>query len=137
MRRLLLGAMLLLSGPAWAQGADWMHGRWFGTGQPEDPSQMWLDETLPGGRFHVLHRACRKGEAFDSVQEGTWSLKGDVLTIRIEKMDGQAVPVKTDIYRILKHDRTRQTYRYEATGFVYNSRKVDARFQMPPCDLAS
>jgi hypothetical protein len=64
-------------------------------------------------------------------------MKGDMLTVRIEKIDGAATPVRTDVYRILKHDARTQSYRYEATGFVYNSRKVDGKFQMPPCDLAS
>jgi hypothetical protein len=63
-------------------------------------------------------------------------MKGDMLTIRIEKVDGEPFG-RTDIYRILKHSGTMQTYRYEATGFVYNSHRVDGKFQMPPCDLAS
>jgi len=138
MKRLLLPALLLLVTPAFAQdGAAWLHGRWFGSGQPQDRSQMWLDETTPDGRFHVLHRACRQGKALDTVEEGTWSLKGDVLTIQIEKLNGRPIPRDVDVYRILKHDKATQTYRYEETGFVYNSRKVDAKFEMPPCDLVS
>ena len=142
MGRALLAGLLLLAAPAVAQGpapggAAWLHGSWFGTGQPEDRSQMWLDVTAPDGSFHVLHRACRAGKALDTFQEGTWSLKGDILTIRISRIDGMAVPVRDDVYRILKHDGARQTYRYEPTGFVYNSRKVDTKFQMPPCDLVS
>lgn len=136
--RVILPALLLLATPAFAQGgADWIHGRWFGSGQPQDRSQMWLDRTAPDGSFHVLHRACRQGQAFDTVEEGSWSLKGDVLTIRIAQVNGRPVPRDVDVYRILKHDARTQTYRYEETGFVYHSRKVDGKFQMPPCDLVS
>ncbi len=136
MMRLLVAAFVLLATPALAQGnSAWLHGHWFGTGQPEDRSQMWLDLTAPDGRFHVFHRACRQGKAFDTIEEGRWSLKGDVLTITIEKINGRPAARDVDVYRILKHDNRTQTYRYEETGFVYNSRKVDAKFVMPPCDL--
>lgn len=138
----VLAVLLLLAppafAPAFAQGnSAWLHGHWFGSGQPDDRSQMWLDLTAPDGSFHVFHRACRAGQAFDTVEEGRWLLKGDVLTITIQKINGNPVTRDVDVYRILKHDNRTQTYRYEKTGFVYNARKVDAKFQMPPCDLSS
>src|SRR5690606_38840930 len=118
--RLLLSLLLLLATPAFAQdkapgGAAWLHGTWFGTGQPGDRSQMWLDVTAPDGLCQEQHRACRAGKALDTFQEGTWSLTGDILTIRIARIDGAPVPVRDDIYRILSHDGARQTYRYEPT----------------------
>ena len=128
---------LLLALPAFAQ-QNWMVGRWFGYGQPHDKSEMWLEEARPNGRIHILHRACFQGKAADVTHDGSWSLKGDILTVRIEKVNGQAVPVvQNDVYRIQSHTQNRQTYRLERTGFVYSSRKVDGKFQMPPCDLAS
>jgi hypothetical protein len=137
MRLPLLLCGLLLAVPASAQ-PNWMMGRWYGYGQPQDKTSMWLETVLPGGKLHVHHRTCVQGKAFDENQEGSWSIKGDVITLRIEKVDGVAViPARIDVYRVLSHDAARQTYRYEATGFVYHSRKVDARFQLPPCDLAS
>lgn len=133
---MLLAAPVLVA-PALAQ-QSWMVGAWYGYGQPSDKSSMWLELVAPDGRLHVRHRRCLQGKAFDEVQDGTWSIKGDVITLRIEKVDGEALnPARTDIYRVLSHDNARQTYRYEATGFVYNSRKVDAKFQLPPCDLSS
>jgi hypothetical protein len=134
MKRLLLLALLAATPVQAAE--SWYVGRWFGSGQPGDKSQMWLESGTADGKFHVLHRACRQGKAFDSIQDGTWSLSGDILTIRIRMVDGQPLD-RSDAYRILKHDARTQTYRYEATGFVYNSRKVDAKFQMPACDLFS
>jgi hypothetical protein len=137
MKRLLLSGLLLLTLPASAAPQSWMVGNWFGSGQPNDKSQMWLAIAAPDGRFHVLHRQCIQGKAFDATNDGTWELKGDTATMRIEKVDGREIQVRTDVYRVLSHSQTQQTYRYEATGFVYNSRKVDGKFQMPPCDLAS
>jgi hypothetical protein len=134
MKRLLFFALLFATPVQAAE--SWMVGTWFGYGQPDDKSQMWLGTAAPDGKFHVLHRQCVQGKARDSFNDGSWSLNGDSLTIRIETVNGQAAP-RTDVYRVLSHSDTRQTYRYEATGFVYNSRKVDAKFQMPPCDLAS
>ena len=134
MNRFFLCALLSVTP---AQAADsWLVGRWFGSGQPDDRSQMWLENGTADGKFHVLHRACRQGQAFDSTPDGTWSLKGDMLTVRIARVDGVPEP-RTDVYRILKHEARTQSYRYEATGFVYNSRKVDAKFVMPPCDFSS
>jgi hypothetical protein len=128
--------LLVLAAPAWAADS-WMVGSWFGYGQPTNKSEMWLEVVSPDGKLHVRHRGCVQGKAFDQAQDGTWSIKGDIITLRIEKLNGQAVPPRTDVYRVLSHTQTRQTYRYEATGFVYNSRKVDGKFQLPPCDLAS
>ncbi len=127
---------LLLATPALAQ-PSWMVGIWYGYGQPGNKSQMWLETVTPDGKVHVRHRSCVQGKAFDEIQEGSWSLKGDVLTLQIAKIDGQPIPARADTYRVLSHSATRQTYRYEATGFVYNSRKVDGKFQLPPCDLSS
>ena len=137
MRLFLALCGLLLTTPALAQ-QNWMVGHWFGYGQPHDKSEMWLEESRPDGTIRVLHRGCFRGKATDVTDEGTWSLKGDILTVRIDKVDGQALPaIRNDIYRILSHSATRQTYRLERTGFVYNSRKVDGKFQLPPCDLSS
>lgn len=136
MKSWLVCGSLLLASPACAQ-PSWMVGSWFGYGQPEDKSKMWLGHAGADGKFHVLHRACFQGKASDQLQDGTWSIKGDIFTIRIDTVNGQAIAARDDVYRVLSHSDTRQTYRYEATGFVYNSRKVDGKFQMPPCDLAS
>ena len=128
---------LLLASPSLAQ-PNWMIGHWYGYGQPHDKSQMWLETVAPGGRLQVIHRTCVQGKAFEELQEGRWSLKGNILTVRMERIDGQTLSeVRDDIYRIQSHTATRQTYRLERTGFVYNSRKVDGKFQLPPCDLSS
>lgn len=130
--------LLLIASPAAAAGPnDWMAGRWFGTGQPNDKSEMWLAQAFADGRFHVQFRACRQGKAYDKTNDGTWSLAGAAETISIDTVDGTRLLPRQDHYTILSHDKARQVYRYEGTGFVYTSHKVDAKFAMPDCDLTS
>jgi len=136
MKRALL-ALLLIATPVAAAPTDWMIGRWFGTGQPNDKSEMWLAEAFPDGRFHVLFRACRQGKAFDKTNDGNWRLDGAAETISIDTVDGQKLMPRQDRYTILSHTADKQVYRYELTGFVYTSHRVDTKFAMPPCDLTS
>ena len=131
----LLAAVLALSLPAQA-AAPWITGIWFGQGQPNDKSEMWIARMGADGSFHAQFRACRKGKATDVINDGRWSLNGDMETIQIQTVNGQFFP-RTDYYAILGHDNKSQTYRYLATGFVYQSKRVDAKFQMPGCDLVS
>ena len=49
--------------------------------------------------------AC-KGKARDQVQEGRWALEGDILILRIEKVNGVHAP-RTDTYKMLAHTRER------------------------------
>jgi hypothetical protein len=131
------GALLLaLAVPARAAAPAWIAGSWFGQGQPNDKSEMWLAHMGADGNFRAQFRACRQGKADDSNQTGTWSLKGDIETIHIAGIDGRPFS-RTDSYRILAHGADRQTYRYVPTGFVYNSRRVGETFAMPDCDLTS
>jgi hypothetical protein len=44
---------------------------------------------------------------------------------------------QNDDYRILWHDLGKQIYRFEGTGFVYTSRRVDANFTIPDCETVS
>jgi hypothetical protein len=141
MKRALF-ALLLTAAPAAAASHHgtpdaWMVGRWFGTGQPNDRSEMWLAQAFADGRFHVQFRACRQGKAFDKTNDGVWTLDGTAETISIDTVDGVKLPPRHDRYTILSHTRDKQVYRYELTGFVYTSHKVDATFAMPPCDLTS
>jgi hypothetical protein len=116
--------------------APFLVGTWFGTGQPNDKSEMWIAQMLPNGDFRAQFRACIKGQALDQTNTGTWVLQGDIETISIITIDDQFWP-RTDVYKILSHDSQRQTYRYLKTGFVYNSKRVDDKFQMPSCETIS
>jgi len=137
--RVLL-AVMALSLPAVAlpvqSPSSWIAGFWYGQGQPNDRSEMWIAHMGADGSFHAQFRACRKGKASDTTNDGNWRLNGDMETIQIQTVGGQFFP-RTDYYAILAHDGKSQSYRYLATGFVYTSRRVDAKFQMPACDLVS
>jgi hypothetical protein len=129
-------ALLLAATPAAAAPA-WLPGNWFGTGQPNDKSEMWLERAGADGSFHVEFRACRQGKAFDNSNDGHWVLDGDAETITVDTVNGGKIPPRIDRYTILSHDARKQVYRYEGTGFVYTSFRVAANFQLPPCDLTS
>jgi hypothetical protein len=130
----LLTALLVSATPTFA--APFLVGSWFGHGQPNDKSEMWLAHMGSDGIFRAQFRACIRGNASDSYQTGTWSLAGDIETIHLTNVDGHPF-AQVDVYRILAHTAQKQTYRYEATGFVYNSNRVDEKFEMPTCDLTS
>jgi hypothetical protein len=132
---ILLTALLVLATPTFA-AAPFLVGSWFGQGQPHDKSEMWLAHMGGDGTFRAQFRACIHGNASDSYQTGTWSLTGDIETIHLANVDGYPIS-RVDVYRILAHTAQKQTYRYEATGFVYNSNRVDEKFEMPSCDLTS
>ena len=134
MRR-LAAALMLLAAPVQA-ASPWITGIWFGQGQPYDKSEMWIARMGADGSFHAQFRTCRKGKATDVINDGTWALNGDLETIQIQTVNGQFFP-RSDQYQVLSHDGKSQTYRYLATGFTYTSKRVDAKFQMPACDLVS
>jgi hypothetical protein len=141
-RVLLVCASLLAVAPAFAQKPQsvtqrWA-GSWFGTGQPNDRSQMYIDTFQPDGRFHDHHRQCAKGEiAYEVFETGRWRVENNnLLVIDIATVGGKPDP-RTDRYRINSIDDRIQDYTYLANNFGYKARKVNAGFQMPPCDLAS
>jgi hypothetical protein len=142
MKRLLLAAALMLAAsPVLAQKpkplAERWVGSWFGTGQPNDRSEMYIDTFNADGSFRDQHRWCRQGKATDIAEAGRWRIAGDILTIDIATVNGRPEP-RSDRYRIKSVDERVQNYVYLPTNFEYRARKVvDGKFQMPPCDLSS
>ncbi len=137
-RILLVAALLLAAAPALAQKKPWpVAGIWFGTGQPDDRSQMYIDNFGADGSFRNQHRQCAQGKIVEEIAEtGRWRLSGDALTIDIATVNGKPLP-RTDRYRIKSVDDKIQNYVYLPTNFEYRARKVNAAFKMPPCDLMS
>jgi hypothetical protein len=135
LKHILAAALLCAALPASAATYP-MAGAWFGTGQPDDRSSMYIDTFLPDGRFAGQFRACFKGKALDETDAGTWSVTGDILTIAIATVNGKAAP-RRDAYRLLSVDATTQSYIFLATNFAYKSHKVAGGFAMPSCDLTS
>ena len=129
----VLFALPLLAVPASAAS---LLGNWFGTGQPDDRSEMYIDHFLPGGVFRAEHRWCRQGKALDHSQTGRWSLAGDTLTIHVDT-EGELRVGRDDVYRIVSLDDRRQTSVYLPMNFSYKDTRVDDGFRMPECDLTS
>jgi hypothetical protein len=138
MRRL---AVLLLLWPSFSTpvfAADhpaFLTGHWFGQGEPHDKSEMWLAYASANGDFAVQFRACRKGKASDLFQKGKWWFQDGTETVQINQSGSQIVFNETP-YKILAHDGKSQTYSLPS-GFVFRSKRVDAKFAMPACDLVS
>ena len=130
----LVCLLLLLPLPASAQPG--MVGSWFGYGQPDDKSAMYIDRMRPDGYWRGEYRTCVKGKAYDQTQVGRWSLVGDVLSLHIETVDGQSAPY-TDTYKMLAQDAKSQKYVSLTRNFPYTPKRVADNFQMPPCDLVS
>jgi hypothetical protein len=120
--------------PAAAQA--WMVGTWFGHGQPQDKAAMYIDRMRPGGSWRGEYRTCMRGKAVDQVQTGSWSVEGDVLTLKVDTVDGIAAP-RIDTYKMLAHSPTAQEYLSTAWNFLYTPQRVADDFQMPSCELVS
>jgi hypothetical protein len=131
-----LVAALLLSA-AQTQAPSYMIGTWFGHGQPEDKSAMYIDRMRPDGTWRGEYRVCKKGKASDEeTQTGRWKLDGDILTLGVESVYGQFWP-RTDLYKMLAHDAHSQKYLSIGRKFIYTPQRVADNFQMPSCELTS
>jgi hypothetical protein len=119
-----------------ASAAPSVVGNWFGQGQPDDKTAMYLDHLLPNGDFHGEYRNCVKGKTVDTTQSGRWMLKGDRLTIIIGNDDGMPT-LRTDLYTMLSLEDRLWKYRFDPTAFLYSAKRVDGGFKLPPCQLVS
>src|SRR5450432_1182260 len=101
MRGAIFGLFIFaLASPAAAQ--SFMVGTWYGQGQPESKDSMYVDRMRADGNWRGEYRTCLRGKARDSVQEGRWALEGDILLLRVEKVNGVSAP-RTDTYKILSY----------------------------------
>jgi hypothetical protein len=133
--RFLLCLFLLLATPAMA--ASDMVGVWFGHGQPGDDGAMYIDRLMPDGIWRGEYRTCLKGKSYDDqVQMGHWSFSGNMLSLKVETVNGVPSP-RTDTYRMMFHDATTQKYLSQGMNFPYTPRRMPNDFQMPACDLIS
>jgi hypothetical protein len=72
----------------------------------------------------------------DQYEEGAWSVDKDILTIRVATVNGQFNP-RVDDYKLLSVNAKEERYTYIPMNFGYSAKRVDAKFQMPACDLVS
>lgn len=132
-----LAAVLLLSAVQAQAAPSTMVGTWFGQGQPDDKSAMYIDRMRADGTWRGEYRVCIKGKPpKDDIQEGRWKLAGDILTLGVETVGGQFWP-RTDTYKILEHSSKAQKYLSLGYKFTYTPQRVADDFKMPSCDLTS
>jgi hypothetical protein len=132
MRWLLASLILMLAEPASA--ASYMVGTWFGRGQPEDQESMYIDRMRADGSWRGEYRTCLKGKLkpLDQIQQGHWSLAGDMLSLRVDTVNGKRAP-RTDFYKMLAHTATTQKYLSMGWNYPYTPKREPDDFQMPSC----
>jgi len=131
-----LAACLVFLSAASASAASYMEGTWFGQGQPGSKQSMYVDRMQADGRWRGEYRSCVRGKAFDQVQMGRWSLKGDILSLQVDTVNGAPDP-RTDAYKMLTHSPKAQKYVSLPLNFPYTPQRVADDFQMPSCELTS
>jgi len=131
--RLAACLFLSLATPAGAQ--SYMVGTWFGQGQPNSKESMYIDRMRPDGSWRGEYRTCSRGKLSDQIQEGSWSLSGDTLTLKVEMVDGRRAP-RVDNYKMLAHTATTQKYVSLGWNFPYTPKKVVDDFEMPSCPMS-
>lgn len=119
-----------------ASAAPSLVGIWFGQGQPGDKQSMYLDHFQANGAMHSRFRDCRNRKAYDSTEDGTWSVKGDILTIHVARHSGMPAP-RSDVYRLISvADKVFKSV-YLPLSFPYDEHRVDDKFVIPDCELVS
>jgi hypothetical protein len=111
-------------------------GTWFGQGQPGDKASMYLDHFTADGRLHSRFRDCRGGKTYDSEEDGTWSISGNLLTIQVNFHNG-ALATRTDVYTLDTVTAKGFRITFLLLKFPYDERRVDDKFEMPGCQLVS
>lgn len=113
-----------------------MVGTWFGKGQPDNKDSMYLDHFLANGQLHSQFRDCLNGKAYDASEDGTWSVTGNILTIKVALHSGKPAP-RTDVYQLVSV--TAQGFKdvYLPLNFPFDERRVEDSFTMPDCQLVS
>ena len=131
----MLAAAALLTAQLAGQHPSFLVGRWFGQGEPHDKSEMWLATLTADGAIAVEFRTCHKGTAADQYEKGSWWFENGIEHVRITWSGGRQTLRETP-YRILSHDGKKQTYSMP-NGFVFQSGRVAADFEMPSCETVS
>lgn len=119
-----------------AQAAPSLVGIWFGQGQPYDKRSMYIDHFMANGKFRSEFRDCRGDKPEDSNEDGTWSVNGDILTVKVERRNGVAEP-RIENYRLISITPNRFQDVYLPLNFPFDERRVDEKFVMPDCQLVS
>src|ERR1051325_7957321 len=132
--RWLLGCVVVLFTTHANAAASYMVGTWFGHGQPESKDAMYIDRMRADGSWRGEYRTCVKGKASDDqVQTGHWSLAGDILSLKVDTVNGIPKP-RIDTYKMLAHSANSQKY-VTPWNFTYAPGRVADDFQMPSCEL--
>jgi hypothetical protein len=136
----LLIALLPGSGLAHAGSLE---GHWYGKGyQPSVRKTMqWLTINRSDGSYSVEFREYSNCQlAFTQMEEGRWTVLGDILTKKALTINGRPVrdtPYYTDTYRIIELGGLKMRIVHEKTGQDWTSERVTEDFTFPNCENVS
>jgi hypothetical protein len=119
-----------------AAAAPSLVGTWFGKGQPDNKESMYLDRFLANGQLHSQFRDCIKGKSYESTEDGSWTVSGDTLTIKIALHDGRPAP-RIDYYRLVSVTDKGFKDVYILLNFPFDEHRVADNYEMPGCELVS
>ena len=77
-----------------------------------------------------------KGKPLDAVEDGTWKVAGNILTIKVTRHNGFPAP-REDVYRLDLVTPQRFKEVYLALNFPFDEHRVADDFKMPGCQLVS
>jgi hypothetical protein len=118
-----------------------LEGYWYGKGYQPDmrKTMQWLTINRANGSYSVEFREYSNCELkFAQMEEGRWTVSGDVLTKRTLTVNGQPVrdePYYRDTYRIIELSDRKMRIVHEKTGQDWTSERVAKDFTFPECGV--
>jgi hypothetical protein len=132
---ILIVSVIVTGGAAAADKAA-LVGFWYGIGEPGDPNIFYIDSFQADGTYNAEYRKCEKGKLiYQQTQSGTWTIKGDVLSMSANRINGK--PDRFDHSYTLEQVGEREIRaRLHDPDFLFVETRIPA-FQFPPCYLGS
>jgi hypothetical protein len=136
LRFAILFLSLMAAGGSSAADKSALVGFWYGIGEPGDPNIFYIDNFHADGTYNAEYRKCEKGKLiYQQTQSGTWTVRGDVLTMSANRINGK--PDKFDHSYTLELVGEREIRaRLHDPDFLFVETRIPA-FEFPACYLGS
>jgi|GEM_PF-2560114 len=135
---LFLLALLFTPALASAQQASFT-GYWYGSDTQQKPGYLtqWIGHYRDDGSFVINYQSLLQCALMTrTLQEGRWSLDGNIQTNQLQYADGRANNA-VGRYEILEMTPDFRRYRSLRTNITYEAKRVDESFTFPACGAAS
>jgi hypothetical protein len=115
-------------------------GIWFGRGEPQDKTEVWLDRINADGTWSSEFETCTGKILHHHVESGIWRMDNGLERDFGQVSDGHPTHFEFD-YTTVSNNGQSWSYRLAATdpfyadaiGYVFNARRVNADFRLPGC----